>query len=137
MVDGANTIALSHGNLNVAIVTPVVSPRVTHDPVGIRVVLGQIIADDGHIMISVDTALTGVKNATMVVLEDILACVNRHSSWLINNSTYHAWNVPRTNTDVGRENDTAARLGLGFMVFAIMVFRLVPVVFFEIGVVVH
>ena len=60
--------------------TPVVEPRV---------LLVFAIADDGHSMISVSTALLGVKHAIRVVLLDILTRINRHSDGLLGNSGFH------------------------------------------------
>ena len=95
MVDGAITIAIRPGNLAVAIVTPVVAPLITHEPIVEPCVLRVLaIADDDHVMKSVSTALIGVNNAMRVVLEDILTRINQHRYGLLGNSGYHgSWVV--------------------------------------------
>jgi len=69
-LDTADTFSIDHGDLDVTLVTPGFAPGVLHEPVVLAVVSS--ITNAENTVVKLGSALGGVKDATLVELEDSL-----------------------------------------------------------------
>ena len=76
MVNSTDAVTLSNGNLDEAINTPGSAPRVTDEPVLKAGGLIGAVTDDRDSMVSADSTVSGVEDATRVVVENVATSIN-------------------------------------------------------------
>ena len=92
MVDGADTVSniISHGDLDVAIITPVSTPGVAHDPVFQAAGAVGAVSNYDTGVVGFVTAGWMIENTAGVGLEDPAASINGNRDWLGSYSWLHA-----------------------------------------------
>jgi len=94
-LDSADAYALNGSDLDVALITPACSPRVSDDPVVLTSIA--TIADNNDGVIGGGSTLVGVKDTAGVHLEDGLVGLNTDSNWLLGDSSLKLCNVVWSN----------------------------------------
>ena len=108
MVNSTDAIAFCNSDLDVALIAPGSTPRVTHEPVIKARCLISSVANDSNGVICADTTFSGIKNTTRVVLEDILSSIDGNSDRLLCYRLFHGFRILRSDTLIRGKSDTTS-----------------------------